>query len=101
MQAATGALCQNNLSEDEVKILDLCMAPGGYTASALKYNPRARAVGITLPPDIGGHEVFLNSYRSTVFTTTLRYLPRSLASMKSLAHIQNMILSAWKGLSFL
>ncbi|KFZ20398.1 hypothetical protein V501_00165 [Pseudogymnoascus sp. VKM F-4519 (FW-2642)] len=35
MQAATGALCQNNRSEDGVGILDLCMAPGGYTASAL------------------------------------------------------------------
>ena len=42
------------------------MAPGGYTASALKYNPTAKAIGITLPPDKGGHEVFLNSYRSTV-----------------------------------
>jgi len=66
MQAATGVFCQNNRSEDGVGILDLCMAPGGYTASALKYNPTAKAIGITLPPDKGGHEVFLNSYRSTI-----------------------------------
>ncbi|KAG9240917.1 hypothetical protein BJ878DRAFT_545761 [Calycina marina] len=66
MQAATGAFCQNNRSEDEVGILDLCMVPGGYTGSALKYNPTAKAAGITLPPDKGGHEVLLNSYRSTV-----------------------------------
>jgi hypothetical protein len=42
------------------------MAPGGYTASTLKYNPTAKAIGITLPPDKGGHKVFLNSSRSTV-----------------------------------
>ncbi len=66
MQVATGAFSQNNRSEDGIKILDLCMAPGGYTASALKYNPTAKAIGITLPPDTGGHEVLLNSYRSTV-----------------------------------
>ena len=70
MQAASGALCpSSSQSEDGVKILDLCMAPGGYTASALKYNPTAKAVGITLPPDRGGHEVLLKSNRSTV----LRY----------------------------
>jgi len=66
MQAVTGAFYQNNRSEDDVGILDLCMAPGGYTASALKYNPTAKAVGITLPSDKGGHKVLLNSYRSTI-----------------------------------
>lgn len=67
MQRVTGALRQTNKSVDDVEILDLCMAPGGYTASALKYNPAAKAVGITLPPDQGGHQVFLNSPRSTVY----------------------------------
>ncbi|KFY43596.1 hypothetical protein V495_03869 [Pseudogymnoascus sp. VKM F-4514 (FW-929)] len=41
--AATGALRPNNRSEVGVGILDLCMAPGGYTASALKYNAHAIA----------------------------------------------------------
>ncbi|KAF8847315.1 hypothetical protein BDZ45DRAFT_607666 [Acephala macrosclerotiorum] len=67
MQRVTGALRQNNRSSDDFTILDLCMAPGGYTASALKHNPAAKAVGITLPPDQGGHQVFLDSSRSTVF----------------------------------
>jgi 23S rRNA U2552 (ribose-2'-O)-methylase RlmE/FtsJ len=66
MQAATGALCPNNRSEDGFGIIDLCMAPGGYTASALKYNPTAKAIGISLPPGQGGHEVLLNSSRSTI-----------------------------------
>lgn len=67
MQAATGAFHQNSGSEDGAAIIDLCMAPGGYTTSALKYNPTAKATDITLPPDNGGHEVLLNSSRSTVF----------------------------------
>lgn len=66
MQARTGAFRPNNRSEDGIGILDLCMAPGGYTASALKYNPLAKAIGITLPPDKGGHKVLLDSSRSTV-----------------------------------
>lgn len=66
MQKMTGALLVNNRQGSEVKVLDLCMAPGGYTASALKYNPAAQAIGITLSPDKGGHSVLLKSPRSTV-----------------------------------
>lgn len=39
------------------QVLDLCMAPGGYTASALKYNPSARVSALTLPRQSGGHQV--------------------------------------------
>ncbi|PQE29865.1 hypothetical protein CJF32_00000537 [Rutstroemia sp. NJR-2017a WRK4] len=67
MQEATGALSQNNRTSEDFNILDLCMAPGGYTASALKYNSTAKSVGITLPPDQGGHQVLLDSSRSSVF----------------------------------
>lgn len=42
------------------------MAPGGYTASALKYNPTAKAFGITLPSAQGGHEVLLRSPQCNV-----------------------------------
>lgn len=66
MQANTEALAIMSRSPGEVKILDICMAPGGYTASALKYNPRATAFGITLPPKEGGHEVLLRGPRSDV-----------------------------------
>jgi hypothetical protein len=50
LQETTNALNQLADCDEDVKILDLCMAPGGYTASALKYNPGATAFGITLPP---------------------------------------------------
>ena len=41
------------------KILDLCMAPGGYSASALKFNPWASVSGATLPENLGGHKLFV------------------------------------------
>lgn len=66
MQVGTEAFLATRRHEDGIKILDLCMAPGGYTASALKYNPTATAFGITLPPNKGGHKVLLKSHRCTV-----------------------------------
>lgn len=66
MQEATGAFHVTNTPENEVRILDICMAPGGFTERALKYNYGGKAFGITLPPTQGGHEVFVNSPRSSV-----------------------------------
>jgi len=68
IQAKTGAFSHVNQIQpgDEIKILDLCMAPGGYTSTALKYNPRAKATGITLPPNQGGHKVLLKSPQVTI-----------------------------------
>jgi 23S rRNA U2552 (ribose-2'-O)-methylase RlmE/FtsJ len=40
-------------------ILDLCMAPGGFLATALSLSPGSSALAFTLPPDQGGHEVLL------------------------------------------
>ena len=44
---------------DTRNILDLCMAPGGYSASALKFNPQASVSGATLPEEHGGHKLFV------------------------------------------
>jgi 23S rRNA U2552 (ribose-2'-O)-methylase RlmE/FtsJ len=66
LQLSTHAISQALDPGENVKILDLCMAPGGYTASALKYNPGGTAFGITLPPEQGGNEVLLKSSQSTV-----------------------------------
>ncbi|KAH7370408.1 hypothetical protein BKA65DRAFT_545120 [Rhexocercosporidium sp. MPI-PUGE-AT-0058] len=38
MQTKTGAFSQVNRPEDGFRILDLCMAPGGYTSSARPSN---------------------------------------------------------------
>ncbi|KAI5286186.1 hypothetical protein KEM54_006983 [Ascosphaera aggregata] len=61
-----------------VKILDLCMAPGGYTASALKHLPFAKVCGITLDPELGGHPVLLREGAATMEYLDLTMLIREL-----------------------
>src|SRR5450432_2126904 len=76
LQARTNALTQTPEYGEDIKILDLCMAPGGYTASALKYNPTAIACGVTLPPEKGGHELLLQSFRSSVMFLDITMLAK-------------------------
>ena len=61
MQAATNAI---HLRELCPSILDLCMAPGGFTAFALKENPQGHVCGITLPLQKGGHRVLIKNAHS-------------------------------------
>ncbi|TVY45877.1 hypothetical protein LOCC1_G005042 [Lachnellula occidentalis] len=56
MQAKTSALTPGDLGVQPFQVLDLCMAPGGFTWGTLEYNPNAIAYGITLPPDMGGYK---------------------------------------------
>lgn len=39
------------------RILDMCMAPGGFLQFAMEKNPRATARAFSLPRESGGHEV--------------------------------------------
>ncbi|OBT64110.1 hypothetical protein VE03_06249 [Pseudogymnoascus sp. 23342-1-I1] len=66
MHKSTRCLSPQPNCEGKMDILDICMAPGGYTASALKHNPGATAFGISLPPQQGGHKVLLPRHRSTM-----------------------------------
>lgn len=50
-----------NIHIPQPLVLDLCMAPGGFTASVLKRFPDANVHAITLPPDSGGHKVIAQS----------------------------------------
>lgn len=45
LELATHALTALPFRAENIRILDLCMAPGGYTACALKYNAEAQAFG--------------------------------------------------------
>ena len=45
LEAATHAITQLPFGATKIRVLDLCMAPGGYTATALKYNDNAEAFG--------------------------------------------------------
>ncbi|KAI0128774.1 hypothetical protein BJ170DRAFT_693591 [Xylariales sp. AK1849] len=55
------------------KILDICMAPGGFSAAAMKRFPRARVCGISLPANKGGHRIGIPDWKnnSKINTTWL------------------------------
>jgi 23S rRNA U2552 (ribose-2'-O)-methylase RlmE/FtsJ len=63
MQQQTAALTPGTCGMNIFRVLDLCMAPGGYTSAAIKYNPSALACGITLPVSQGGHEILVSKSR--------------------------------------
>jgi 23S rRNA U2552 (ribose-2'-O)-methylase RlmE/FtsJ len=66
MQERTHALSPPADYSGDINILDICMAPGGYTTSALKYSPGATTFGISLPRSHGGHKVLSPFSRSTM-----------------------------------
>lgn len=47
---------------EQFAVLDLCMAPGGYSATVLKHCPSAQIRGISLPIENGGHRMRLNNW---------------------------------------
>ena len=60
LQGSTGAF---SVTEEEVdyqpRILDLCMAPGGFLFAAMQCNPGTIATAYSLPVEAGGHRVLL------------------------------------------
>jgi 23S rRNA U2552 (ribose-2'-O)-methylase RlmE/FtsJ len=50
---------QPHQQDSELKCLDICMAPGGYTAAVLKRHLNAKCFGITLPTKQGGHPLHI------------------------------------------
>lgn len=59
LQLNTGCFNINSSRETQPQILDMCAAPGGFLATALDIEPRARVTGFTLPEANGGQEVLL------------------------------------------
>ncbi|MCJ1262402.1 hypothetical protein MMC22_002272 [Lobaria immixta] len=59
MDLVTNALSLPDRSDNEAQILDLCMAPGGFSAAALEKNFGAKVRGISLPVACGGYEMLL------------------------------------------
>lgn len=70
MHQLTGVFRIKSPILDEHSILDMCMAPGGFLATALRINPEARALGFSLPKRDGGHNVLLPKYPNV----TLKFL---------------------------
>lgn len=46
-----------------LEVLDICMAPGGYSAAVLKHNSLATICGLSLPINEGGHDVLLPNWQ--------------------------------------
>lgn len=68
MNQVTGALrVKATRPGSSPQILDLCTAPGGFLESAIKMNAGAKAVGFSLPPTQGGHEVIMPLSSSVTF----------------------------------
>jgi len=58
------------------RILDICMAPGGYSAVALRFNPYAEIHGITLPRSSGGYSIqFSGKIAQLIYQDINYYLP--------------------------
>ncbi|CAD0107410.1 unnamed protein product [Aureobasidium uvarum] len=53
----TGAF---EISSAQPKVLDFCMAPGGFVSCALKYNESAKVDAFSLHPNQGGHRVLVD-----------------------------------------
>lgn len=58
MQTETYALMPSQPGAS-LRVLDICMAPGGYAATILKLNPQAEIYGITLGTETGGHQLLI------------------------------------------
>ncbi|KAL8711490.1 MAG: hypothetical protein Q9220_004148 [cf. Caloplaca sp. 1 TL-2023] len=57
---AVGAFEVKPRDSSAVKALNLCMAPGAYTAIILEQHPNALINGITLPSKAGGHKMMIS-----------------------------------------
>ena len=63
-------------SDKELRVLDLCMASGGFTAAVRQKYPKSIVYGLTLPPDDGGHEMYHGiPYSSNIGSSLGQYGP--------------------------
>lgn len=70
MEEDTGAI---SLQRPSAAVLDLCAAPGGFIATALRYNPSASVCGISLPKTLGGHRMLVNFGKADT-RVTIRFM---------------------------
>lgn len=70
MHEKTECFSFRNMDRGQPRVLDFCMAPGGFLSSALAQNPSAYALAFSLPVEKGGHEVLLPISRNV----NLRFL---------------------------
>lgn len=59
LQTQLGAFDAPTAGRTQAQLLDMCMAPGGFLCTMLRYNPGAQATAYTLPVALGGHYILL------------------------------------------
>ena len=64
LNAVTSALNIKPAQSQVPAILDLCMAPGGFSMAALDRNHNASLRGISLPQSQGGHEILIPDWET-------------------------------------
>lgn len=64
LHKATGALSLSLSHDSDLRVLDLCMAPGGFTTAALTYTQTTCVRGVSLPVEMGGHQIRVPRWES-------------------------------------
>ncbi|KAK5658949.1 hypothetical protein OQA88_1767 [Cercophora sp. LCS_1] len=73
-RATGGALTFNLPKHQRLAVLDLGMAPGGFTTAALTHNRFVSAYGISLPVNMGGYEIRMPRWRTDQRIVSIRFL---------------------------
>lgn len=60
----TSAFTPRSATNRAVQVLDICMAPGGFSSAVLKVHQNAHISAITLPKSLSGHDIQLNNWKS-------------------------------------
>jgi hypothetical protein len=76
------------------RVLDLGMAPGGFSASVLTRYPESTIDAITLPADHGGHKVMVQSSNINIIFADITMLQLSMVLTIFLATIRTSSFSA-------
>lgn len=59
LDEATGIITRSGTPDRPLQVLDLCLAPGGFSKGTLTLRPKAQIKGITISDKDGGHTVML------------------------------------------
>lgn len=59
----TSAFIPKSATDEAIQVLDICIAPGGFSAAVLKVHRNARISAITLPKLHNGHDILLHDWK--------------------------------------
>jgi 23S rRNA U2552 (ribose-2'-O)-methylase RlmE/FtsJ len=60
----TSAFTPQSAKDAGIKVLDICMAPGGFSAAIFKEHQDAKISAITLPKSQNGHDILLPDWKN-------------------------------------